>query len=95
MSDLKQKVLDWFAQDEDRITEPEDLLEAFSGEDPEALKQIRRDEVVRLVAENIKEMPHLKFHDLKNFYPFPTSKEVKLAQAQLDPEISPEVQRKH
>lgn len=95
MSDLKQRVLDWLGEHEDHITEPEDLLEAFKDEDPEELQAIRQEEVVRLVAENIKEMPHLKFHDLKSYYPFPSSKEVKLAQAQLDPEASPEVQKKH
>ncbi|OGH00155.1 MAG: hypothetical protein A2600_13620 [Candidatus Lambdaproteobacteria bacterium RIFOXYD1_FULL_56_27] len=93
--DFKARVLAWLAEDEDRIVEESELLEAFQEADPALLKEIRRERVVEMVAQNIKEMPHLKFHDLKNYYPFPTSAEVKAAQAKLDPSLTPEPAKRH
>ncbi|MDT8446845.1 MAG: hypothetical protein RRB13_08110 [bacterium] len=93
--ELKDRLLAWFAEDSDRITEPEDLAEAFPEDDPAALAAIREEEMVRLVAENLRERPGLKFHDYKNLYPFPSSAELKLAQAVVDPEAAGELKKRH
>jgi len=95
--DLKEAVLSWFEVDEDRITEEdcEALFAAFADQPPEVLRQLRHDRMVQLVAAVIQARPGMKFHDLKNFYPFPSSAEVKAAQASLDPNQSAEVSRTH
>ncbi|OGG93917.1 MAG: hypothetical protein A2527_09955 [Candidatus Lambdaproteobacteria bacterium RIFOXYD2_FULL_50_16] len=81
--DLKERVLQWLAADEERIEEPEALLTAFSGEEAAVVLTIRREMVLSLVTENLKAYPNAKFHDLKGMYPYPNSEELKAAQALL------------
>ena len=81
--DLKAEVLAWLEADEDRIEEPELLLEAFAAQDKDQVLAVRLERVMELVQENLTAYPDAKFHDLKNMYPYPSSAELKAAQALL------------
>ncbi len=88
---LKEQVRAWLDQESERISEDknnQELHAAFTDENPTELDAHKEELLIQLVVDNLKSMPHLKFHAQKNLFPYPDSKQLQKAKEIVFPQES-------